>query len=186
VITNTLCLLSPGSNGKLRNNTSSLSGINMQNTIPKLLAVLFSLSITAAHAGTVNVGVSVSGEIQPGVYGRIDINNAAPPPVVYAQPVLIAPPPRPMHLEPLYLNVPPGHARNWNKFCHKYDACGRPVYFVRSAEYAHDRHYAHHEHEHDYDRYRYEERHENRDEDHGHGHGDNGKHNGNKHHDRDD
>ncbi|MGZ3236447.1 MAG: hypothetical protein ACXU8A_03635 [Burkholderiaceae bacterium] len=157
----------------------------MQNTIPRLLVAFFALGITAAYAGNVNVAVSVSGQVQPGVYGRINIGNAPPPPVVYEQPVLIAPPPRPMHMEPLYLHVPPGHARNWNKFCYKYDACGRPVYFVRSDEYAHDRHYAHHEHEHDYDRYRY---HEEREEHHGHDddHHDNGKHKGNKHHDRDD
>ncbi len=156
----------------------------MQNTIPKLLAALFAFSITAAHAGNVNVAVSVSGQVQPGVYGRIDIGNAPPPPVVYAEPVLIMPPPRPVHYEPLYLNVPPGHAKNWAKHCHKYDACGRPVYFVRSDEYAHDRHYARHEHEHDYDRYRYEDRREHHDHDDDH-HG-NGKHNGDKHHKHDD
>ena len=38
-------------------------------------------------------------------------------------------------LPPLYLHVPPGHAKKWSKHCHKYNACDRPVYFVRSAEY---------------------------------------------------
>jgi hypothetical protein len=152
----------------------------MRNTIPKLLVSLFVFGMTAAHAGNVNVGISVSGELQPGVYGRIDIGNAPPPPVVYAQPVLIAPPPRIVHMEPLYLHVPPGHARKWDKFCYKYDACGRPVYFVRTREFDRDRHYSHHEHEHDYDRYRYDEH--DRDHGHGHGHGDHGKHKGDKHH----
>ena len=30
---------------------------------------------------------------------------------------------------PLY--VPPGHAKNWGKHCGRYNACGRPVYFVK-------------------------------------------------------
>jgi hypothetical protein len=156
----------------------------MQNTIPKLLVALIALGVTAAHAGNVNVGVTISGEIQPGVYGRVNIGNT-PPPVVYAQPVLIAPPPRVVHMEPLYLHVPPGHAKKWNKFCYKYDACGRPVYFVRSDEYRRDSYYSRNEHQHDYERYRY---HEDREEHHGHNddHHDNGKHKGDKHHGRDD
>lgn len=155
----------------------------MKNTIPKLLAALFALGSTAAYAGNVNVAVSVSGQVQPGVYGRIDIGNAPPPPVVYAEPVLIMPPPRPVHYEPLYLNVPPGHAKNWAKHCRHYDACGRPVYFVRSDEYAHDRYYADRKHEHDYDRYRYDDR---GGEDGDRGNHGNGKHKGNKHHKHDD
>jgi hypothetical protein len=31
----------------------------------------------------------------------------------------------------VYLRVPPGHRRNWSRFCGRYDACGRPVLFVR-------------------------------------------------------
>ncbi|GAB3538384.1 hypothetical protein GCM10027343_04000 [Noviherbaspirillum agri] len=85
-----------------------------------------------ALATDVAVGVTVSGEVAPGVYGRVSIGNA-PPPVVYAQPVIIAQQPRP--LAPIYLHVPPGHAKNWGKHCGKYNACGRPVYFVKSAEY---------------------------------------------------
>ena len=38
-------------------------------------------------------------------------------------------------VQPLYLHVPPGHAKHWRKHCHEYHACNRPVYFVRSAEY---------------------------------------------------
>jgi hypothetical protein len=56
------------------------------------------------------------------------------PVVIVAQPVVVAPPP------PMYLYVPPGHAKKWRKHCHKYDACGRQVYFVREewvqAQYA--------------------------------------------------
>ena len=52
----------------------------------------------------------------------------------YAQPVIIARPPGPPP-GPVYLHVPPGHAKNWSKHCQRYNACGRPVYFVKSEEY---------------------------------------------------
>jgi hypothetical protein len=66
------------------------------------------------------------------------IGNQPPPPVVYAQPVLVQPVPVVLGAppaEPIYLHVPPGHAKNWGKHCHEYHACNRPVYFVKSAEY---------------------------------------------------
>jgi len=37
--------------------------------------------------------------------------------------------------EPLYLRVPPGHAKSWKRYCGRYDACGRPVYFVQDNWY---------------------------------------------------
>jgi hypothetical protein len=36
---------------------------------------------------------------------------------------------------PIYLHVPPGHAKDWGKHCGKYDACGRRVYFVEERWY---------------------------------------------------
>ena len=27
--------------------------------------------------------------------------------------------------------MPPGHQKNWRKFCGRYNACGQPVYFVQ-------------------------------------------------------
>jgi hypothetical protein len=92
---------------------------------------------TAVAAGAADVAVSIGGQISPGVYGRIDIRDGAPPPpVVYAQPVtIVRPAPTVVVGQPLYLHVPPGHARDWAKHCRRYDACGRPVYFVKSAEY---------------------------------------------------
>lgn len=94
-----------------------------------------SVACIAAHAGEPVISVSVGGEIAPGVYGRVDFGNAPPPPVVYAQPVVIAQPVRHVVMQPVYLHVPPGHAKNWAKHCHRYDACARPVYFVKSSEY---------------------------------------------------
>lgn len=94
--------------------------------------VLASLS---AHAGTAIINLSVGGEISPGVYGQVQFGNAPPPPVLYEQPRIIVRQPPNVVVEPLYLHVPPGHAKNWAKHCREYNACNRPVYFVRSAEY---------------------------------------------------
>jgi hypothetical protein len=100
-----------------------------------LMAFALAAGAPLASAGDVSVGVTISGEIVPGVYGRVDLANRPPPPLVYAQPVLIERPPPRVIVEPVYLHVPPGHAKNWRKHCHEYHACNRPVYFVRSAEY---------------------------------------------------
>ncbi len=93
------------------------------------LALLLPLSAAAA---TTDVGVSVSvGE--PGFYGRIDIGNMPAPELIYAQPIIVhrvgSPPP------PVYLRVPPGHEKHWDKHCARYGACGRPVYFVQDSWY---------------------------------------------------
>ena len=95
------------------------------------------LGLASLHAvaGQPVIQVSVGGEVAPGVYGRVDFGNAPPPPVVYAQPMVIAQPAQRVVMQPVYLHVPPGHAKKWSRHCHRYDACGRPVYFVRSSEY---------------------------------------------------
>ena len=94
-----------------------------------LLVATLAIASSAALAQT-SVGVSI-GINQPGVYGRVDIGNA-PPPVVYAQPVIAMPVPVHVRPEPpLYLYVPPGHQKNWRKHCARYEACGRQVYFVQ-------------------------------------------------------
>ncbi len=85
-----------------------------------------------ALAGT-DVGVSIS-IAQPGMYGRIDIGTVAVRPVlVYPQPVLVARVPAPP--APVYMHVPPGHAKDWKKHCSHYGACGVPVYFVQEDWY---------------------------------------------------
>ncbi len=85
----------------------------------------------AALAATPYVSATVEGALTPGVYGRIDIGNAPPPPLIYAQPIIIQRPPVLVQQAPLYLHVPPGHAKNWSKHCAKYNACGQSVYFVK-------------------------------------------------------
>jgi hypothetical protein len=83
------------------------------------------------------------------------------PPLVYAQPVLIEPVPYAAPPTPVYLHVPPGHAKNWREHCREYNACNRPVYFVRSAEYAPG--YDHRDHGHNNDHGH--EKHDGRDRD---------------------
>lgn len=99
-------------------------------------ALLAAAGAAVAQAGDVNFGLTISGPVIPGVYGHVVIGNAPPPPVVYARPMVIEAPPRGVVFAPIYLHVPPEHARHWRQYCHAYHACNRPVYFVRSAEYA--------------------------------------------------
>ena len=106
-------------------------------TLQTTVFVTLLLGSMAAHAGTPSVSVTISGEVAPGVYGEVQVGNAPPPPVVYAQPVIISPSVHHDHDEgrPMYLHVPPGHAKNWARHCREYNACNRQVYFVKSAEY---------------------------------------------------
>ena len=96
-----------------------------------LSLVSLALGISGAHAQYANV--VISGEVTPGVYGRIELGNRPPPVLINAQPVVVVRDRR--YTEPVYLHVPPGHAKNWDKHCHKYNACYHPVYFVKSREY---------------------------------------------------
>jgi len=119
----------------------------------RALGVAVALLIAGAgvsRAGDLDIHVILSGQVAPGVYGQVQLGSGPPPAVVYAQPMLIEPQASP--LPPVYLHVPPEHARDWRKHCHEYHSCNRRVYFVRSAEY--DPHY----HGHD--------RHDDRDHDH--------------------
>lgn len=94
-----------------------------------LVAGIASLSAPATAA---DVGVSVSVG-QPGFYGQINIGDFPRPQLIYPQPMIIQPGPR--NVAPLYLRVPPGHAKHWSKHCREYNACGQPVYFVQEGWY---------------------------------------------------
>lgn len=93
-------------------------------------ALLTVAGIGSASAADTFISATVEGVLAPGVYGRIDLGNAPPPPVLYAQPMIITRPAVGVPQRPLYLYVPPGHAKNWAKHCGKYNACAQPVYFV--------------------------------------------------------
>lgn len=139
-----------------------------------ILVLALAAAAAAAPATAADVGVSITIG-QPGFYGQIDIGNTRPQ-LIYPQPMIIervaAPPP------PLYLRVPPGHEKNWAKHCAKYNACGRPVYFVSGDWY--EREYVPHYRDHydrerdawrDDDRGRGRGRGHDRDDDEGRGHG---------------
>jgi hypothetical protein len=98
----------------------------------KILFIAAALcAATVPALAQTNVSISVG---QPGFYGRIDLGDFRAPPVVYAQPVIIE---RRAHYEaaPIYLRVPPGHAKNWRKHCGAYNACGQRVLFVQDNWY---------------------------------------------------
>jgi len=97
----------------------------------KSLVTLALLGGIATLAGAqTSVGVSI-GINQPGVYGRIDLGNVPPPPLVYPQPVIIQPTPVAVYQRPIYLYVPVVYQQNWGRYCGRYNACGQPVYFVQ-------------------------------------------------------
>lgn len=99
----------------------------------RLLCGVF-LLLLSVSAQAADVGVSVRiGE--PGFYGRIEIGDFPKPEVIYERPVVIYAPPPERAEQPIYLRVPPGHAKKWHKHCHKYNACDKPVYFVRDRWY---------------------------------------------------
>ncbi len=113
-----------------------------------LLTLLAGLAaVFAAPAwSAVDVGVGITIR-EPGVYGRIEI-GAQPPPVMYPQPVMIARPAVVVQQPPLYLYVPPGHAKDWRKHCGRYNACGRQVYFVQE-NWVRERYNEHNRQDHD-------------------------------------
>jgi len=112
---------------------TALGGV--QDARMKTLAKLLWLTcaFAAMPAPAQDVRVTITGEVSPGVYGRVDIGTRPPPPLVMPTPVLIVKQAHPP--APIYMHVPPGHAKNWRKHCKRYNACGIPVYFVKSAEY---------------------------------------------------
>jgi hypothetical protein len=94
-----------------------------------VVAATLSIPVLAADVG---ISVSIG---QPGFYGRIDIGDYPypQPQVIYRQPRAI----ERVYIdrEPIYMRVPPSHARNWRNYCHQYGACGERVYFVQNSWY---------------------------------------------------
>ena len=104
----------------------------------KLLVIALALGAVGSAMAQPSVGLSI-GVNQPGVYGQINIGNLPAPALVAPRPVVIAP--AAVSAPPAYLYVPLAEQRNWRRYCGKYEACGRPVYFVRE-DWVRDR-YAH-------------------------------------------
>ena len=97
--------------------------------VASLVAATLSIPTFAADVG---VSVSIG---QPGFYGRIDLGDYPypQPQVIYRQPRIVER--IYVESEPIYMRVPPGHAKNWRKYCHQYGACGDRVYFVKDNWY---------------------------------------------------
>lgn len=95
-----------------------------------LLAAALAAATVPVVAADVGVSLSIG---QPGFYGRLDIGDYPRPQLIYRQPLVIerVSDDRP----PIYLHVPPGHAKNWRKHCRKYNACGERVFFVQDNWY---------------------------------------------------
>jgi hypothetical protein len=98
----------------------------------KKILSLVAMTLVAAPALAADVGISI-GIGDPNFYGHIVIGNAPPPVLVYSEPVVIVR--SEVVMEPIYLRVRAGHAQNWSRYCGEYNACGRPVYFVRDDYY---------------------------------------------------
>lgn len=107
--------------------------MNSVRAFKRILIAGFLLT-AASSAVAADVGVSISVG-QPGFYGRIDVGDYPypQPRVIYSRPIIVH---RGVEMyDPIYLRVPPGHSRNWDRYCDRYDACGRPVYFVNDSWY---------------------------------------------------
>ena len=109
---------------------NSMKTTLFKNMLRANLALMAGLLAGLVQAAAPYAAATVEGALAPGVYGRIEIGTAPPPPLIYTQPVVIYRNPVVVQ-QPLYLHVPPGHAKKWSKHCAKYNACSQPVYFVK-------------------------------------------------------
>jgi hypothetical protein len=96
-----------------------------------VLAALLGIASHQTLAADVGVSIRVG---EPGFYGQIDIGNVPRPVIINPRPVIVERV-RVVPAEPLYIVAPPGHIKHWEKHCHEYHACGRPVYFVEERWY---------------------------------------------------
>jgi hypothetical protein len=100
-----------------------------------IAAIAIVTTAPLASAADKDANAVIAGPVTPGVYGRVSVANKPLPPLVYEQAMFVERPDTAGRVEPLYLHVPPEHAKNWRKYCDKYQACDHPVFFVKSAEY---------------------------------------------------
>lgn len=142
------------------------------------LALASTAAATPALAADVGIAISIG---EPGFYGQLVIGGVDRPRLLNSRPVEAVH--RYHNLAPIYLRVPEAQRRNWKHYCDRYNACARPVYFVRDDWYRND--YApRYRKEHGYDKH--EDRGNGRASDHDKGR-DNGKgHDNGKGRDRND
>lgn len=114
------------------------------------------LTLFAQTARANNVSISVG---QPGFYGHINIGGYPAPRLIHSQPVYVQP--APYGAAPMYIHAPPKHVKHWHKHCHRYGACGAPVYFVQDRwyesvyvpEYRHRHGHKHHHRQHGHNKH---------------------------------
>jgi len=94
--------------------------------------ILASLFAAATSSAIAQISIPLG---QSGYYGRIDLGNLSAPPVIYQEPMLVERQRDHRPMAPIYLRVPPRHAKQWRQHCSTYDACNRPVYFVQDGWY---------------------------------------------------
>ncbi len=97
-----------------------------------IAAALFGAACAGAPAlaqTTININLG-----QPNFYGPLDLGGFAPPPVYSRQPIVVERQARYVG-QPVYLRVPEGHRKHWNKHCRAYNACGQQVFFVQDGWY---------------------------------------------------
>lgn len=120
-----------------------------------LSALLLTLFAHLSHASNLSISVG-----QPGFYGHVDIGGYPAPRLIHSHPVYVQP--VPYGAAPMYIHAHPKHVKHWHKHCHRYGACGAPVYFVQDRWYErvyvpeyrhrhghhHHRKHGHHKHHH--------------------------------------
>lgn len=98
-----------------------------------LIATALAATTVTLPALAADLGASVSSS-QPIFYGRLNIGDYPPPQVIDQQPIAIER--VPIDRPPIYLRVPPAHAKHWRKHCHQYNACDERVLFVQDKWYS--------------------------------------------------
>ena len=93
------------------------------------LATSFGIAVgSAAIAQDVTVKIG-----EPGYVGRVEIGDAPKPILISPNPIIIE---RERLVEqPTYVYVPAEQRKDWARYCGRYDACSRPVYFVEERWY---------------------------------------------------
>jgi hypothetical protein len=72
---------------------------------------------------------------QQGYYGQLNVGNPPPPQLVFPAPITIVQRLWMGWAQPICLRVPPHQTTNWGRHCTLYNACNKPVYFVREEWY---------------------------------------------------
>ncbi len=94
------------------------------------------LTLISGSALAADVSISLHGQVQPGLYGSVNIGDRSPtviyhePVRVYHEPVYVERHYAPVVVQPIIIHAPKKHRKHWKKHCHQYHACGREVRFV--------------------------------------------------------